>query len=316
MSWIKENKFLAGLGGGTLLGAILLFVVGLQGGSKYSSTKEQFDTTYNEASEFEKLALYPTDENQAGKTKALDEYKKAAESIQAAFEPFRPKEIKDISSQAFADNLLAANAEVRKAFEDTQAIVPEPFFLGFERYRTSLASGSTTGLLSFQMDAVKKLMLSLAKSGVSELKNVHRPSLPEEDGQTFTPAETAVSRALPIEITFTGSEKSAREFISSIVDSSNGYFVIRALRISNEKKEAGTIKDIKFEAGALDGASAGGGDGGFVLPPAGGEEAAPAAPTATPADSSQILSQVLGSEKLNVFLRIDLLQFLPAKKLP
>ena len=63
--------------------------------------------------------------------------------------------------------------------------------------------------------------------------------------------------------------------------------------------------------------------GGFVLPgeePAAGdakpEEAAAPAPEVAPADSSRILSQVLGNEELEVFLRLDLMQFLPAKKLP
>jgi hypothetical protein len=39
-----------------------------------------------------------------------------------------------------------------------------------------------------------------------------------------------------------------------------------------------------------------------------------AAPAA--ADSSRILNQILGKEELQVFLRMDALQFLPVKALP
>ena len=47
-----------------------------------------------EAVDLRKAAALPHgSENRDGKTKALDEYRKAIESLQAAFEPFRPKEI-------------------------------------------------------------------------------------------------------------------------------------------------------------------------------------------------------------------------------
>ena len=44
--------------------------------------------------------------------------------------------------------------------------------------------------------------------------------------------------------------------------------------------------------------------------------ATPAAPAATKVDSSRILQPVLGDEELQVFLRIDVMQFLPVKELP
>lgn len=322
MNWIKENKFLAGLAGGTLGGAIILIVVGMLGSGKYDSAKETFDTSYEEASGFEKLPLYPKVEHKDAKTKALGEYTKLVEALQADFEPFRPKEIKNLSPQEFTDSLLAANAEVRKAFEDGGTVVPEPFFMGFERYKTSLAAGGNTGILNYQLGAIKSLMLDLAKAKPSELKNFYRQTLQEEDGQTYTPGE-GVARPFPMELTFTGTEKSVREFVSALSKIDKQYVVVRALRISNVKKDPPRASDAQFDKPAAEEKSSGGGgdafSGGFVLP--GDDAAAPAADAsaaATPAaaDSSRILSQVLGTEQLNVFLRLDLLEFLPAKKLP
>jgi hypothetical protein len=308
MSWIKENKFLAGLAGGTLGGALLLLVAGYLGISKYNNTKGKFDESYSNVSSFEGMALYPSEENRDGKKKALEDYKKTVESLQTTFDKFRPQEIKDVTPQAFADSLLAANSEVRQAFEAGGTTVPEQFFLGFERYKTSLAPASTTGILNYQMDSVKKLMLALAAAKPAELKNVYRAPLAEEDGQAFDPATTAVSREFPMEISFTGTEESARSFFTAISKVENGYFVVRSVRFSNQKVEAPKLSDAKFETNA---AATPAGGGGFVLP---GEE--PAATPAAAVDSSQILSQVLGSEKIHVFVRLDLLQFLPAKKLP
>lgn len=325
MSWIKENKFLAILCGGTLAGVIVLGVVGFQGSTSYDNAKEKFDASAGEASSFEKLALYPKTENKNEKSKALGEYAKEVESVQAAFAPFRPQEIKNITPQEFTDRLLAANAEVREAFEEAGTVVPEPFFVGFERYRTTLAPGTTTGILDYQLTAIKKLMLDLAKAKPAELKNLHRPGLPEEESQPYAPSAATVARPLPLEITFTGPEKSAREFLSSLVKPGDQYFVVRVLRISNLKKDPPRAEDAQFDKPTAEKSGAPVADpfaGGFVLP---GDEApaAPApeeapAPAGAPkvADSSRTLAQVLGNEQIQVFLRLDLLEFLPSKKLP
>ncbi len=316
MSWIKDNKFIVALGGGTLAGAILLFVIGSQGSGRYAQAQEKFQVAADEAAGFEKLALYPQAANRDAKRKALDGYRQAVESLQAAFAPFRPKEITNITPQEFTTRLLAANTEVRKAFEDAGTTVPEAFFVGFEGYKTALAPAKTTGVLDYQLASIKNLMLELAKAKPAELKNVHRPALPEEEGKSYTPAATAATRPFPLEITFVGPEKSAREFLSSITQLQNQYVVIRSLRVTSVKKDPPRTADAMFDKPtAAKPAAADPFGGGFVLP---GDDpaAAPAAEAPKTADSSRILAQVLGNEQIQVFLRLDVLQFLPAKKLP
>lgn len=319
MSWIKDNKFIAALGGGTLAGAILLFLAGSQGSSRYAQAKEKFDAAAADAAGFEQLALYPTAANRDAKRRALDGYRQSVESLQTAFAPFRPKEITNISPQEFTTRVLAANTEVRKAFEDAGATVPEAFFVGFEAYKAALAPAKTTGVLDYQLASIKHLMLELAKAKPAGLKNLHRPALPEEEGKESTPS--GVARPFPLEITFVGPEKSAREFLSSITKPENQFVVIRSLRITNEKKDPPRTADAKFDkpaASAKAGTAADAFAGGFVLP---GDDAAapataPAAEAPKPADTGRILAQVLGNEQVQVFLRLDVLQFLPAKKLP
>jgi hypothetical protein len=321
MSWIQDNKFVAGLVGGTAVGVAALYFVGAKGGTRYDAAKEQFDTAVGEASSIEKGSVYPTAENRDGKSKAIEDYKKAATGLQNAFEPFRPKEIKNVAPQAFTDKLKAVNDEVLAAFEASNTKVPEAFFCGFENYKSNLARESSTGVLGYQLEAIRNLMLALAKSGPTELKNFYREALPEEDGKEFKPADAAVARPLPIEITFQGPEKAARAFLSILAKPDGQYAVIRSLRVTNAKKDAPKASDAKFEAAKPAAAAAGGGDafGAFVLPgeePAAPEAEKPAEAAKPAADSSRILAQVLGNEEITVFVRVDLMQFLPAKKLP
>jgi hypothetical protein len=142
--------------------------------------------------------------------------------------------------------------------------------------------------------------------------------LPEEEGKSYTPSATDAARPFPLEITFVGPEKSVRDFLSSITNPENQYVVIRSLRVTNEKKDPPRTSDAKFDKPAATAAPADSFGGGFVLPGDDGAApaAAPAAETPKAADSSRILAQVLGNEQVQVFLRLDVLQFLPAKKLP
>ena len=348
MSWIKDNKFVVALAGGTLVGVILILLAGLNWSGQYEQAKTVFDEASAEVRNFESLPLYPRPENRDGKDKALVEYRAAAESLQTAVDGFRPKDLKNVSPEDFTNQLKAVNEVVRKAFTDAETKVPDSFFCGFENYKTSLARGSATGILQYQLTGIKCLMLALAKSGATEFKNLCRTKLPEEEGGDYKPQESAVFRPLPLEITFSGSEKAVREFVSAVIKQQDQYVVIRSLSIANSKKEPPRATDAKFDKPAAPTPAAGNDvfGGGFVLPgeepkpddkkpapggtapapgaaptPAPGTAPAPGiapapAPAPAPVDSSRILSQVLGNEDVQVFLRLDLLQFLPVKKLP
>lgn len=307
MSWIKKNRFIVMLGGATLLGSALLFYFGFQAAQRYDEAKAEFDIAASEASSYENLALYPKSANRDGKRKALDEYRQAVTSLVAAFDPFRTTDLKNVTPQEFTNTLLAANTDVRKAFEESGTIVPEPFFLGFERYKTSLADGKITGLLNYQLSSIKKLMLALSQAKPTALKNLHRPNLVEEDGQAYKSAANAVARSFPLEITFVGPERSAREFLSTITKPQGQFVVIRSLRITNDKKDPPRTSDAKFDRPAA-------ADPMMASPALPGDPLVGADVPA--ADSGRILAQILGNEQVCVFVRLDVLQFLPAQKIP
>ncbi len=310
MSWIKENPFVATLGGITLVGAAGLLLVGNHFGSKYQQSLDEYNADAELVAEGEKLALYPKQENLDAKKKALRDYRDSISKLQTAFDKYRVVAPKPVTSQEFTDNLREADAKAREAFTAAGTKLPDAFFLGFETYKGTVARDNATGVLNYQLGAVSELFQALAKAAPSEVKNVHRPKLPEEEGSKFDGA-TAVSRALPIEVTFRGTEKSVRQFLSDLASSGTHFYAIRTIRVTNDKLTGPLPADVRFEETPASGAWAEAATG-IVLP---GEAAAQAAP-AVVTDSSRNLIQLLGGEQLNVFLRIDILQFLPAKELP
>ena len=327
MSWIQDNKFIVVLSGVTLAGAAALAFVGMRESSRYAAASERYQEASTKAEGSVSLPLYPSPANRDGKAKALADYRESVTGLQTAFGKFRPPVFQNVAPQEFTTRLKSANTEIRTAFEAGKTTVPEAFFSGFEGYTDALARENATGLLDYQLGAAKEMLLALAAAKPTALVNLYRPRLPEEDGTAWTAGPTDVSRSLPFEITFSGPEKSARDFLSSLAKSEKYYYVIRTVRIANEKKSPPLSSDAKFDPVApppSSGADASGAAG-FVLPDApaaeGGPAAAPApapapAPAAPAADSGRVLSQVLGSEDVQVFVRLDVLQFLPVKELP
>ncbi|MCU0781059.1 MAG: Amuc_1100 family pilus-like protein [Akkermansiaceae bacterium] len=356
MSWIQENKFVAALGAASLAGAIIIGYFGFSARGKYSRALDDFQTATGQIDEFKALPLFPEDDLIVSKRKNLNEYRDRIIALQKSFDKFRPKEQPAVSPQEFQDQAKSANEEVVKACAESKTALPEGFFLGFEGYNAALPRGEATAVLTYQLGAIKELLLAASKNGVSQVVNLHRPKTVEEDGGKWEPAKTDTARAFPLELTMKGTPRALRQVFSGMLTSENYFFTVRTLRLTNEKHGTPPTKtDARFDPvpGTAPGGAPGGVRpppdpfGGFVLPsdepepkpedkpapkpaPAPGAPTtfvpltpgslpvsaqAPVAPPAAPAASGDILKQVLGNEEVQVFLRIDILSFLPAVKL-
>ncbi|MFD0892179.1 Amuc_1100 family pilus-like protein [Luteolibacter ambystomatis] len=310
MSWIKENPFVAGLGGVTIVGAGALLFLGSHFSGKYQKAQDSYTEDASAVAAAEKLTLYPAKENARGKDVAIKEYKEELGKLQESFNKFRPAEVKNISPQDFTNNVKASSDKVHEAFAASKATLPESFFVGFENYKSTLAPESATGILNYELGALTEVFMALAKAAPQELVNVHRQALAEEAGGVFSDKDAAV-RPLSFEITFRGGEKSVRDFFTALSASPDNYYVIRTIRVENEKQVGPVPADAKFETPKAAGAGAAANPfAGFDL----GEGAAPAGDAKKPkADTSKILQQVLGQENVTVFVRVDLMRFLAAK---
>jgi hypothetical protein len=345
MNWIKSNPFVSGLAGITVLLCGVLFFLASKWGTRYEDAKVGFDDSYQTVSSLERLPLYPDDDLRDGKRKAIADYRQGIDDLRGLFEPYRQEKTENITPQAFTDRLKAAHQEVSAAFAKSETELPENFFLGFEGYRNQLAQSDATGTLLYQMEGIQQSLMALAEARPSALLKVHRVAVEEENGGTFQPGPDAVARLFPFEITFRGSESSVREFLNSLGAKDSRYFIVRSLKIQNQRDTPPRVADAKFETQPAERAVVAPANpfadpfGAFaeepvVEEPGPGEpvpgepapgEPAPGEPAAGEAppepaptevvDSSRILAQVLGSEDLIVFVRIDLAMFLPAKEL-
>lgn len=328
----QEKKFTGILVGATALCIGGLYVVAGKGSSRFDTAKEQFDTLTGEINNMQNLTLFPSPQNLQAKEKAVADFKANADQLAAKLQAKRPKALTNTDPQTFTDTLVKTAEATMKAYTaaglTAESGLPKGFYLGFEDYASTPAQGGATGILAYELSAISEVHGLLAAAKPVKVMNFHRQSLSEEKNEAYTPVAGQAYRALPFEISFSGPESSMRAFINGLQSSKDHFFVIRTMRVVNEKQDGPKASDVEFDTKPAKGAAteAGGGifDSGdaFVLPdepkpaegaaPAAGATPAPPEPapaTAPKADSSRILKQVLGSENVQVFLRVDILLF-------
>lgn len=330
MSWIQQNKFVAALAAITLVLCAGLLYLGSKGGSRYEDFLNQFRKAEAQVNTFERLQLYPNQANLDGKTKAIADYEASIDNLKSAFQSFRKPAPERISPQEFSDRLVATHDQIAARLRAANVELPAGFYSGFEAYTTGLAQGGATPVLSRQLEIAERIFNELAEASPEALINLVRVRQPEEQGNAYQPGANATARPFSFEITFKGTESSARKFISSLGDTSDRFAVIRTLRIRNESTSPPQASSAQFTTPAASTTPASPFDGGFfgafdafvdddddeTAEPGDledGESPAPPAPAPSPqTGGARMLSQVAGSERIVVFIRFDVMDFLAA----
>ena len=232
--------------------------------------------------------------------------------------------------------------EVTNAFDAQGVEYPgDQFYLGFKNYTGGLPKEGATAHLNYQLSAMKALFDVVSAAKPSALLNVHRGLLAVEKDKAPEPAARGrggrrVARgtsqkeppfeSLPVEISFTSSEPVMRKIMSDLTSHPDYYFVVRSLRIQNEKRDQSPAKDdVEFDVPEEEGAEddpfpgfedelpADDADGSVGLEDPGVVEE-PVAPALAEGDKgSRVLGQILGAEQINVHLELDILLFKAAE---
>ena len=343
MSWIQENKFVAGLAGATAVigGAILFF--GLSQGSSYNDKLEKYEELKSQYSNLEKSTPYPSSENLKHRGLNVGDYETEIKEVRSLVLGYRPEKLEVVSPEQFKDLQVKMTSELNRKFKEAHAGLPENCLFGFEKYATTSVRAGATPQLVYELKAVQLLMETLAELKPEKIVNTTRDELPEEKGlgnvaDSGKPArgsrrsnrskDKPVKKAyelMPVELTFTARENVVREFLIKMVNSEEYFYAIRAIRVRNEKQIAPNLKDADFPVevkpmaddgfGSLEGLldDASGSDenensfkeDGGTLEKSDSENTV-ATPNLEIADGELVLKEVLGGEKLHACIRFDI----------
>lgn len=332
----KEKTFIGILAGATVFCAGLLFMLAGKSGSRTEAAKEKHAALSDEIKKMQNLPLFPTEENLEGKENELEVYQANAAELATKLQAYRPIAIDSIDPQTFTNTLVKTADATMKTYaaagmkiDADKGALPRGFYLGFENYTNTPAQQGATGILAYQLSSISEVHKLLAAAKPAKLLNFMREPQPEEKNIMYEPSNGVPYRILPFEISFSGPESSMRDFINGLQSSKSYFYVIRTLRIKNEKQVGPKASDVQFSSrpvkpagGALEGfdafelpeaapaAAPGAAEPGAAAPAP--EGPAPEAPKSEPApvvDTDVILKQVLGAENIEVFMRVDVLLF-------
>jgi hypothetical protein len=265
MSWIQENKFVAGLTGVTAVlgGAILFFGVSQRG--NYNKKLEKFEELKGQYASLEKLKPYPSAKNLRKREHGIDDYETTISEVRDLVESFSPEKLESLSPEQFKDIRVKLVDDLSQKCSDSKTKYPDDCLFGFERYATSSVKAKATPKLGYELKAIHWLISKLAESKADAILNIRRAELPEEHGavsdvramprrggrsqgrkRVASQEGRDVYELMPMELTFTANEDSVRQFLMEMVNSKEYYYAIRGLRIRNEKQIAPNQKDANF----------------------------------------------------------------------
>ena len=340
MDWIQENKFVSGLLAATILFAGGIFYHGYSEGDDFKANMAQYGDLRSRYGILIAAKPYPNQQNLQAREQVIQEYEAVIEEVRDAFYEYKPDKLPKPTPGEFSDARIKMQAELRKAFNKTETSLPEGFGFGFEKYAKIQAAPYATSKLNYQLGAIQWLLEKLAENEPKAIINIRRELLDVEKGpppapstkknarrrnQAANPEDEIIFEVMPVELAFTASEASMRNFLKEMANSKGYLYALRSLRIRNEKQNAPSPKDAAFQDKKPNNDDAGffapeENDvfGGFSLPDIDSEEGvniadiersdAQIGPRIEPMSNDEhIIKQVMGDEKINIHINFDIL---------
>lgn len=314
---MKDNKFLTGFLIVTLLGAGAFGFLLFQAKGKYNDATNAYNDKINELQTLQGGKPYPNDSNFKKEQELQKQHQQAIVALQTQLSKAELP-VEPLTPEKFQDNLREAikNVTALAAKQGTE-IENGKMTLGFEIYTTQPPRPEATPQLGRMLKGIEMVVTDLLSQSPTKLADVKRVPMPEEGSvvpgapkpaATPTPKpgapaakktveEQPLVKRYPFDLSFVAQEPKFQKFVNNLVSNKKQFFVPVAVSVANEMQN-GSSKS----AGA------------DVAPPPAPDPSNPNAPTPPPAETTKF---VVGEEKLNVTMRIELVDFAePAAEKP
>ena len=313
MNWIKENQFLSGFLGAMLLGFLVFGYLFWSAKSRYEEVSAQYQEQADLYGRLNSAPIYPSPKNLTLIEAQRKEHQEAVATLQKnlgtneiAAEP--------ITEVQFQDRLRESVNRLTAAMTAKEMKFDEKFYMGFGQYQAQPPRPEAAPALGRQLKAIEQVMDVLVNNNARVLTKLERTPLPEESDDHKPPArgekgsKDLIARH-PIEIGFTTDHSSFQNILNSIASSKTQFYIPRLIEVKNEKEKGPPRGETAFGAAtppAPDAAAAAPPTAAGARPGAAGAPGAPAAP-ATPALPQ--ITFIVGDEKIDVGMRIDIVDF-------
>lgn len=291
---------------------IAFVVIGLLGGGAWFWTAGRLDTALAEyGSVTQQLqavqakGFFPSSQN----LKLLESNQEAISTLarevlpqldraNEKFSVFLSPDKRGLSQEAWKEKLVSIREELKKSADQAKVETADDFYFGFKRYRVASPPAGATRDIGIQLAAIEEMSHLLIKARVGSIKEIRRVMV-EDAGMAASPGGSEESlaaavvdglgglyRVYPFEVKFQSNPQALDKFVNELTRSPM-VFLIRFMVVENEKNTV--PRRSEFAASA----------------PAEGAEA-------------KFLIPIIGQEKVNARMRIDLVYWngVPPEKKP
>jgi hypothetical protein len=307
MNWIKENKFLSGFIAIMVLGAGVLGYLLYDAWGTYSDVTDQYNAQADALQKLQARVPYPDQANltkyKAERDDLIDATHDLATSLSQLVLP-----IVDMTPSAFQDRLRDTLSTVTAEAQQNSVTLPSPFAMDFAKYETTQPPPEAAGPLGRQLAALKIVMDILINERVDSVISVQRSPLPQEGagaahqehGKPVPGGGGDLVRKIPFDIEFTANQPAFQKVLNDLAASNKQFFITRTLLINNSDPKPVAKEPATGAAPAQP----------VITGPA------TAADVASAADASggSFLKFIVGTEKLEVAMRVEMVTFNPPEK--
>jgi hypothetical protein len=308
MNWIRDNKFLTGFLVVLVIGAGVLGYLLYSAYGAYSDVTDQYNAAATELHQLQTRVPYPDHANLVKYQAERDDLKDATHSLASSLAQM-VLPVEELTPSAFQDRLRETVTSIVDHAGKTGVLLPKDFALDFATYQTQPPVAAAASPLGRQLAALQIATNILIDDHVDAISDLSRTRLPQEGGAALVPqdrgggpfgrrgegqasAPGSLVDKVSFDIKFTAGQAAFEKVLNDLAASSKQFFITRTLVVNNSDP-----KPVSKVAQNTPGAPA-------------------AQPAVTGTDNSGVsyLKFVVGTEKLNIAMRIDMVTFNPPDK--
>lgn len=209
---------------------------------KYTEALSSWDSQVGMIETLERKVPYPNKENAEALEAKVKSYNDSVEALAATLKTFQRDLNKTLVNTEFQQR-------VKKRVEDFRVAAKEggmaldattDFQLGFDSYANTLPSPDLVPVLDYELEAIDNLLRTLVNSGGESMNSFVRDPIPGEPGGAEK-QESGVVHKYPVRLQFRGSFDSFQKFVNALANDKTFFYIVRVLKVKNEMTE-GAVK--------------------------------------------------------------------------
>lgn len=287
---------------------------------KYTESKDSWDRRIRTIKALERKDLYPNEANVEQVSTIVEEYDKSVDDLYGSLRQFQKPLDTDMPNTAFQDLVknkvrefrdFASGAEFEIEIADGDSL----FQMGFDAYASTLPSNDIVPILDYELKAIYYLLENLVNSGAESMSFFYRDLIPGEVGGPEK-QEISVVHKYPVRLGFRTTHSAFQKFMNKISNDKEYFYIIRVLKVQNEQPEGPLKADLSGDSSVPIYENAEGDQadsaklfewGYGTLSDAEVEANAKAAGYSASGKDARVL---MGQEKLDVFMVVDIVRFI------